>query len=326
MTDDISETLHRAAELLPDSPDRLAGVRRKRASRVRRRAAAATAALALVGAGSAYALTRTATSPDVVSPVTDGGAGDLVASGEVVKVGDGPVKLCAPVPRTLLLILPRPAPRYCDLGVEVRGVDMDAVADRFERDGAISGRAELTGYLDGDVLVVTKQGAPVDEPASPGFDGPPCPAPAGGWPRSNPYGDPDTSALTGYRNAHPDIVAEVAIARPTPSTYGFYVLTYGDPQVVYDALGPTYGDQLCVARSHWTRAQLQSASLEFREHPDEVKDLGVYTWMNDGALQPDGQLVVVASAARANAGLQAIVDRHPKGIIRIDYWLHPVTS
>jgi hypothetical protein len=324
--DDMARVLGDAAELLPDAPDRLAGVHRKRSRLVRRRGAAALSLLALTGAGVALGTTgHRGTAPHVVTPVTEGRVGDVTASGEVVKVGSGPVKFCTPVLHTLMLVTPRPAPSYCDLGVEARGVDMDKISDRFELDGAISGRTELTGYLEGDVLVVTKQTTPSNEPAQPGFTAPPCATPKGGWPAIPPGGNPNTTALTDYRNSHPDVIAEVAIARPTNTTYGLYALTYGDPQVVYDALGPTYGDKLCVARSRWTRAQLQGAVTEFRDHSDELRRLGVYMWLDRGELQPDGQLVVTASAARSTPDLEAIVARHPRGLIRIDYWLHPVS-
>ncbi|MDX6215634.1 MAG: hypothetical protein QOG99_1218, partial [Frankiales bacterium] len=40
---------------------------------------------------------------------------------------------------------------------------------------------------------------------------------------------------------------------------------------------------------------------------------------------PDGQLLVDAEAVQSTPELEAIVARHPKGLIAIDYWLHPVT-
>ena len=325
MTDDISNALHRAADLLPDRPDRLAEVRRKRTSVVRRRATAAVGVLALVGAGTAYGLTRGGGGGSVVVvPVSTGV--ELTASGRVVQVPGKPPRFCADVGSTLMLVSPKPPPVWCALGVDVRGVDFTTLEQRYEKAGAVEGYATLTGHLDGDVLVVTAQRPPENQTAPAGFTAAPCPAPPGGWPTTPSGGNPDTTALTDYRNAHPDVVADVAISRPTNTTYGLYVLTYGDPQVVYDALGPTYGDVLCVAHSRWSRAELRSAAEEFNGHADDVHELGVYQWMGSGAFQADGQMTVTASAVRVNADLQAIVARHPAGIIRIDYWLHPVTG
>jgi hypothetical protein len=321
MTDDIRDALHRAAELLPDSPDRLQGVRRKRASRVRRRATAALAVVALVGAGTAYGLTRGGGGSAVVVPAT--GAADLTATGRVVQVPGKPPRACASTPVFGVGYAVRPAPVWCELGVDVQGVDLATLDEKFEKDGAVEGYATLTGHLEADILVVTKQ-EPRQDAAPPPFTIAPCVAPPGGWRDYGHDTNPDVAAAQAYAAAHPDLVAEVAISRPTKTQAVPYLLTWGDPEPVRESLRSSYGDQMCVQHSRWTKEQVMSAVAEFTH--DVVSSQGIYAYGSGHSLTNDGQLKVDVEAVRSTPQLEAIVARHPAGLIKIDYWLHPVTG
>jgi hypothetical protein len=322
MTDDITAALHRAAELLPDAPDRLSGVRRKRASRVRRRATAALGLLAVVGAGTAYGLTRGGGGADTVVPVT--GTEQVTATGRVVQVPGKPPRFCAPVASTLELVIPKPPPAWCELGVDVRGVDFATLDQRYEKAGAVEGYATLTGQLDGDVLVVTKQ-EPQQQDQTPAYHvDPPCPAPAGGWHETGAGSDPDMSGLQAYQAQHAAEVAMIAVARPSSTVALPYLLTWGDPAPARAALRSAYGDQFCVLQSRWTKAEVADAVHELT--PTFTGANGIYSWGSGQSLTKDGQISVDASAVRSTPELEAMVARHPKGLISIDYWLHPVTG
>ncbi|MCU1623918.1 MAG: hypothetical protein JWL79_2763 [Frankiales bacterium] len=321
MTEDINDALHRAAELLPDTPDRLQAVRRKRAGLVRRRATAALGVVALVVGGAAYGLMRTSGSTHT-SVTANGDSNELTAMGRVVQVPGRPTRACANVASDAVGYSVRPAPAWCDLGIDVQGVDLAVLDDRFEKDGAVEGYATLTGHLEGDVLVVTKQEPRRDEP-QPSVSIAPCTPPPGGWRDYGHETNPDVQAAQAYAGAHPDLVAEIAISRPSRTQAVPYLLTWGDPEPVHAALRSTYGDQMCLQRSQWTREQVAGAVAEFTH--DVVSSQGVYSYGSGHSLTGEGQLKVDAEAVRSTPELEAIVARHPKGLIAIDYWLHPVT-
>src|SRR5689334_12221051 len=72
--------------------------------------------------------------------------GDHVrASGRVVSVPGRRVRFCAPVPVAAIGYAPgqEPAPSYCPKGVDVTGVDLSALSNRREKDGAVEGAATL---------------------------------------------------------------------------------------------------------------------------------------------------------------------------------------
>jgi hypothetical protein len=111
--------------------------------------------------------------------------GDAVeAAGRVVAVA-GEVRFEPPLPRHPVYYPPgtEPAPKFSGLGVPARGVELSALHDRFDKDGATEGFATLRGRWDAGALHVTDQGPP-QWPVDPRrqWEDPPCPAPAGGWP------------------------------------------------------------------------------------------------------------------------------------------------
>jgi hypothetical protein len=317
MTEDITDALHRAAELLPDTPDRLQAVRRKRAGLVRRRMSAAGAALAVIGGGLAYGLTRDGGSSTVVR---QGAPAEFTASGMVVQPAGEGARLCVNLPSDLMYRGPQPIVR-CRLGVDVTGVDLGALRQRRDYQGGIEGYASLTGHLDGDTLVVTKQG--IDQEAREDFIlAPDCQPPAGGWKRLALQQNPSLGPLQRYQSAHPDEVAEIAVARPTSDTAFPYLLTWGDPATARAALTQDYGDQVCVLQSRWTHQEVTSAANDVAA---AARTEDTYMYGSGHTFGRDGQLLVDAEAVRSTPALEAIVARYPKGLIRIDYWLHPVT-
>ena len=130
-------------------------------------------------------------------------------------------------------------------------------------------------------------------------------------------------AAQAYQSAHPDLVAEVAISRPSKTAAVPYLLTWGDPEPVRQALQGDYGDQLCVERSRWTRDQVQAAAAELT--PGFARSQGIYMYGSGHSLDDDGQLKVDARAVRETPELDAFVARHPAGLVQISYWLHPVS-
>jgi hypothetical protein len=330
MTDDdedITQALHRAADLLPGTNDRLTGVRRKRTAHVRRRVTAAAAVLIVAGAGSAFALTRGG-SGSVVLPVTTTAtaSGEVTASGRVVEVPGKAPRFCAPSGVQLGLTVPPPPPQWCAFGVDVRGVDLTALENRREQAGAVEGYATLTGQVEGDLLVVTHQGATTSQPStsrSAYHPYPGCTAPAGGWSQHPVTYDPPVEAMDHYRAQHVDEVAMISVARPDQHTAFPYVLTWGDPSGAQAAMRGSYGEEQCVLRSRWTQAEVVGAAHDLAALSSANQ---VYEYGSGHGLGDDGQIEVNGVAVRQTDALDALVARSPAGLVRIDYWLHPVTS
>ncbi len=284
--------------------------------RHRRRIGVLLGVLALVGGGTAYALTRPDTSRkvDVLSPTTSA-PGDLTATGRVVHVpGGGPVRFCAPVMEAFGAINGPRIAKACDLGVDVTGVDLDTLTDRYERDGAVEGYATLVGHLDGEVLVVTRQSARTPEPERENLD-PPCSPPPGGWPLTD---NPNTRSMTNYQFHHRDLVAQIAIIRPSAALAYPFILTWGDPEPARAELGPG----VCVLQSRMTKADFDAATRDVMV-PALPRANGVYSY-GGYSLAPDGQLYSGVEAVRVTPGLEALVAKYPPGTVRVDYWLHPV--
>jgi hypothetical protein len=322
MTEDINDALHRAAELLPDTPDRLQAVRRKRAGLVRRRMTAAAAVVVLAGAGSAFALTRGDGGSTVVLPAT--APVDVTASGRVVAVPGRPPRFCAPIGVQLDLISPAPPPQWCALGIDVRGVDLTALENRREQEGAVEGYATLTGHVEEDVLAVTDQEPPTSSSTggSAYHPYPGCKEPTGGWSQHPPTYDPPVGPMDDYQAQHVDEIAMISVARPDVRTAFPYVLTWGDPSGAQAAMRNAYGDEQCVLRSSWTQDEVVRAADDLAAAASANQ---VYAYGSGHGLGDDGQIEVDGTAVRQTAALDALVARHPKGLIAIDYWLHPVT-
>lgn len=265
----------------------------------------------------------------------------VTATGSVVSVPDRPVRLCAPVAQIGIGYAPgqEPPPRYCELGVDVEGVDLSALADRREKAGAVEGVATLTGtYRDG-TLVVEQQ----DPPAEPARaeqepDVPPCEAPDGGWPRDagllrgpghEPEGDvnmmAEQPAMDAYRAEHPDDVVTIALLRPFPDSVlmGVSAVDAAAAERAEQALRPAYGERLCVVVSRFTRAQVTAAQAEIPIGDEEGTRLGVMGGAGEG-VSDDLQVEVGYDVVMVTEELQRRADRHPPGLIALRPWLIPV--
>jgi hypothetical protein len=329
MNDDLEQVLAAAAQQLPDDPQRLVRVR-ARSSVLRRRrhrlAAAGVVAVGVAGAVIVVAGLGGAARPDRLVQGADptpapSGPPLFGASGRVVSVPGRPVRFCANAPMALALVIPTPPPAYCDFGVDVVGVDLEALAGRREAQGAVEGMASLTGTLKDSVLTVVTQGPPaVDTLASRLPDNPPCPAPTGGWPRGANDANLDVTSLQAYASSHPDTVVELALLRPASDQVVAYLLVTGDPGPAVDALRPTYGQQLCVFPSRYTKAQAQAAQADPAFNGGAARQ--VYT--TGQGLAPDGQLQVTVGATLETPELRAAVARHPAGLVRLDLFLNRV--
>ena len=243
------------------------------------------------------------------------------ATGRVVSVPGKPVRFCAPVPTRDVRSTSPPPPAYCDLGVDVVGVDLDTLTERREVDGAVEGRAQLTGTFTDATLHVTDQNlaAVADHPI--GYDTPPCPAPAGGWPKGAENENLNTDALQAYQAAHTDEVPMVALLRPSVDQVLAYLITAGDVAAAQTALRPTYGARLCVAKSLYTVAQVHAA----QEDPGLRGGPGTQIYAFGGTGLGRGEQVTVdVSATYETPAITAAVARHPEGLVRLDLFLNPV--
>jgi len=110
--------------------------------------------------------------------------GDSVAaSGRLVRNRDGdwfePV-----LPRTLIAGVERRVAAPWRGAVRISGADFDDLINRFEHDGVVEGYATVTGIWSHGQLRAVRQAIPANIPhRGPRWDTPPCPPPAGGWPR-----------------------------------------------------------------------------------------------------------------------------------------------
>jgi hypothetical protein len=273
--------------------------------------------------------------------VTDGTR--VATTGRVVQVPGRAVRFCAPVPTADVGWLPghQPAPQHCDVGVDVEGVDLAALHDRRERDGAVEGWARLAGsYRDGTLTVEDQRPPEVQDAAAPAPspDVPPCDPPTGGWPRdpallrgpgSEGEGDVNLqaqqSALERHRAGHPDLYVMVALLRPHPDAVLLGVAA-ASPQArdaVERALRPAYGEQLCVVVSDVTREQVEAARTEFDLDAGEWSRLGIYGGSGEG-LREGMQVEVGYEVVRVTEELQRRADRHPPGLLVLRPWLVPV--
>jgi hypothetical protein len=326
---DLDQLLAQAADRLPDTPDRLAGVLARRAHLVRRRrvrtAAAATVAVAGAAAVAVAVVSGGGASPRARLLPGDGAtsASQLYgATGRVVSVPGRPVRFCAPVGSDLVLRIPTPPPAYCDFGVDVVGVDLARLTARREAQGAIEGEAALTGTLANGVLHVVRQSEALPPEGPRTYDTPPCPEPAGGWPTGATDANLDLTAMQTYASAHPDQVVEVAFLRPSSRQVLAYVLTTGDVQQAENALRPSYGKSLCVFSSRFTKAQ----QLAARADPAFAGGPRTQVYGSGDGLGRDGQIESYVSATILTPELEAAVARHPKGLVRLDLFLNPVAN
>lgn len=264
----------------------------------------------------------------------------ITATGTVVAVPGRAVRFCAPVARADIGYAPgqEPAPAYCEVGVDAEGVDLAALTDRREQEGAVEGQATLTGtYRDGR-LVVEQQERPsrpvsVDDEQAP----PPCEPPEQGWPRDpallrgpgyEPEGDAnmmaEQPAMDRYRAEHPGDVVTIALLRPFPDSVlmGVSVIDDAAAARAEDALRPAYGKRLCVVVSRFTRAQVTAAQNEIQVGSEEGVRLGVFGGAGEG-VSDDLQVEVGYDVVMVTEELQERARKHAAGLLVLRPWLVP---
>jgi hypothetical protein len=202
--------------------------------------------------------------------------------------------------------------------VRVTGVDFDAVAGRFEKDGLAEGWAAVAGTWSGEQLRAERQDAPVRAPAAHvRWVTPPCPPPEGGWPSTERRGDIELSYDLGDLA---DTGAATAITVfHTGENQAVLVVAAADLAAVEARLRPQLGASLCVVASRWTKDQLDGV----RDHLDQ-------RWQQWNLLQlgpqhaEDGQPHIAARLVRVLPEIAVWAASLPPGIVAFEPWLTPV--
>lgn len=201
--------------------------------------------------------------------------GDQVrATGHVVSVPGEPVRFCADglVHASATLGRP-PAPTFCENGVDVDGVDLNALSSPRTQDGATEGGATLEGTWRHGALLVRQQRAPDPPSFRADADQVPCPRPAGGWPasdtvpeRAGNLPEPGVFAFYDWLDATPGAGSRSMLLHPAP---GKAVLAIGADSAAerVDAersLRPALGDALCIVDTATDHVRLAAARADNR--------------------------------------------------------------
>lgn len=195
--------------------------------------------------------------------------GDRVrGQGQVLALPGRPVRLCTGAAPDVAWPTTR-VPAYCPIGLTLVGADLDRLADRQERDGAVWGVAEVTGVYRNRTVTVSAQDAPpaADPDLKPFASGLPvdCTAPAGGWPRREVQALPGIGQANHYVGAHPDVLGSLSIAYPYPTRSGaagaqvLLIGTTGDVAGATRQVRRWYAGSLCVRTVPHSRAQMLAA-------------------------------------------------------------------
>jgi hypothetical protein len=247
----------------------------------------------------------------------------LSASGRVVAVPRRAVRFCAPVPEPADGHAggQEPAPAGCDQGVDVQGVDLSTLTRRRAKDGAVEGFATLDLVYRGHGLASVVRQAPYRVVEEPGDlpDRVPCPAPTGGWPVRGRDENLDLTPFEAYADAHRGDLWYPALLRPSRTQVVAYALTFTDPDPVAAALGPAYGQRLCVVRSRFSQAQIDGAATAFTT----LMDHGPVYVVGAGGLGPDAQPVVDVELTAVTPEIAGLAAQQPPGLVRLQPWLTP---
>lgn len=181
-----------------------------------------------------------------------------------------PVRLCSGlVTQVARLAYPMPVPAYCAVGLTLVGTDLDRLADRHERDGAVWGLAEVTGVYRDRTVTVTGQrlrstAGPDRKPDGLALPAD-CPAPAGGWPRREVQALPGIDQANRYVATHPEVLGSLSIGYPEPTRSGaigtqvLLIGTTGDVTEATRQVRRWYAGSLCVRSVPHSRAQMLAA-------------------------------------------------------------------
>jgi hypothetical protein len=179
---------------------------------------------------------------------------DVAASGTVVAAPGQPMRFCAPAP-TAMIGWPegREPPPSCTFGVNVTGVDLDALVGADTTAGVRHGRAYLRGVWRAGAIVVTEQAAPVEGPPPAPPPTLPCPPPDGGWTRGF---SPDSNELHEYIQERAEQFRPLWVSYPegvpggsmSPNTVEVLVVEVvrGDADQASHELSGLYAGNLCV--------------------------------------------------------------------------------
>jgi hypothetical protein len=192
--------------------------------------------------------------------------GDRVrGQGQVVALPGRPVRLCSGlVTQVARFAYPMPVPAYCAVGLTLVGADLDRLADRHERDGAVWGLAEVTGVYRDRTVTVTGQrlrstAGPDRKPDGLALPAD-CPAPAGGWPRREVQALPGIDQANRYVATHPEVLGSLSIGYPEPTRSGaigtqvLLIGTTGDVTEATRQVRRWYAGSLCVRSVPHSRA------------------------------------------------------------------------
>ena len=190
--------------------------------------------------------------------------------GQVVALPGRPVRLCSGLfTQVARFAYPMPVPAYCAVGLTLVGTDLDRLADRHERDGAVWGLAEVTGVYRDRTVTVTGQrlrstAGPDRKPDGLALPAD-CPAPAGGWPRREVQALPGIDQANRYVATHPEVLGSLSIGYPEPTRSGaigtqvLLIGTTGDVTEATRQVRRWYAGSLCVRSVPHSRAQMLAA-------------------------------------------------------------------
>lgn len=216
----------------------------------------------------------------------------------VAAVGGGPMKIR----------------RVSPVAVRIAGADFDELASRSEDDnGTVEGFATLTGIWSAGQLQVRQQAVPGPTGARlPRWVVPPCPPPAGGWPRRGGQLRFDLNDLPGTGG-----VVAATVFRPGQDQE-VLVVAATDPDGAEAWLRPQFGARLCVVASRWTATELKAvrAYLDARHRAWNLLGVGETTSEN-------GQACIAAKLTRVLPEIASWAASLPTGIVSLDPWLRP---
>jgi hypothetical protein len=178
----------------------------------------------------------------------------------------------------------------------------------------VEGWVSLTAIWSAGQLQVQRQEAPSPVDARfPRWVSPPCPAPAGGWPR------PADNDLRFDLGDLRDTGAAVAVTVFQPGQgQEVLVVAAADPAAVEARLRPQLGERLCVVASRWTTAELDAVRdhLHARHHAWNLLQLAL-------SASDDGQACIAAKLVRVLPEIASWAASLPAGIVSLDPWLRP---
>jgi hypothetical protein len=199
--------------------------------------------------------------------------------------------------------------------IPVDGADFDDVELRREIDDVLEGHTRIHGRWSGDRISIGRQTGDRPELDMPRWSEPPCPPPAGGWPRgTDEYGHLD---FDGGDLEETGAAVSVVLFRPGPLQL-VLVVAANDVAAVEAHLRPQLANRLCVVASRWTRAQLDEVQGHLGERWERW---GVYT--TGRTCDEQAQATVTAELVRVTDEIARWADPLPAGLLTLRPCLVP---